>query len=88
MNEAPLRFISVKKMADDIGKCAKTVHRMAATDPDFPKFIVLGNMFHAAVHEWEAYKKLLLQRGMKTRPLANGMKIGCSPGRPRKEVRR
>jgi hypothetical protein len=75
-----LRFLSIDYCATDIGDaCTRTVKRMAATDPEFPKLIVIGNRLHVAEHEWEAYKRVLMARGAQVRPLASGMRIG-NPG--------
>jgi hypothetical protein len=80
-----LRFIAINAMAEDLGgKCSRTVKRLAQTDPDFPKLFTIGNQLHAAVPAWEDYKVILMNRGTQVRPLAGGMKVGRSPGRPRK----
>jgi hypothetical protein len=85
MPEEPLKFIDVAQMRDLGGKHPTTIKRLAARDPTFPVFTVFGNRLHCELREWEAYKRELQQRGVKTlRPLAIGMKRGGSPGRRRK----
>jgi hypothetical protein len=83
--EGALRFVTIDAMARDLGNvCPRTVKRMAKTDPDFPLLTMFGNRYYAAEHGWADYKQKLLERGMQARPLAEGMKRGGSPGRPRK----
>jgi hypothetical protein len=63
-----LRLRPVLRCAQDIDKCVKTLNQMAATDPAFPPFVVFGNRRHIEESAWEAYKKVLLERGLATRP--------------------
>jgi hypothetical protein len=50
------------------GKHRVTLKRMAAADPFFPPFIIFGNRRHIEELAWENYKKILLERGLATKP--------------------
>jgi hypothetical protein len=67
--DGPLEFVLVNQMARDLGGVhSRTIKRRAKSDPDFPKLIVFGGRLHATRQSWEAYKKILLARGLEARP--------------------
>ena len=73
LQDEPLKFITIAKMADQSGGVHTRTIRKSKSDPEFPKLTLIGGKYHAVEREWENYKKILIARDpqprMKTFPI-------------------
>jgi hypothetical protein len=98
--EGPIgRLLPASMLGYDLGGTGanagrRTIGRRIKTDPDFPQVYRINGRLYVREGDWEAYKKILLRRGVAAAPVAARHPLPNSmprpeaphkpPGRPRK----
>jgi hypothetical protein len=58
------RLIPRKRVAEELGVCARSVVRRENYDPAFPKLIKINGRVYVSEEEFSAYKRTLIHRGL------------------------